>query len=163
MARTRKHLKLTINGSQWEGDVDTNLTLLDFIRDSVQLTGAKKGCDEGACGACTILVGEEAICSCLALAIEMDEQEITTIEGLQKGGQIDHLQTAFVEKDALQCGFCAPGQIMSALSLIRSGKKISSDEIKHYMSGNLCRCGCYNRITEAILEVARNSANISQN
>lgn len=158
MTAKRKRLKLTINGSAWEGDVDTNLTLLDFIRDRVQLTGAKKGCDEGACGACAVLVEGEAICSCLTLAVEMDEQKITTIEGLQKDGHLHPLQTAFVEKDALQCGFCTPGQIMSALSLIRSGKKISSDDVKHYMSGNLCRCGCYNRITEAILEVARNPA-----
>src|ERR1039458_7218890 len=110
LIRKRKHVKLIINESPWEGDVETNLTLLDFIRDTVQLTGAKKGCDEGACGACAVLVGGEAICSCLALAAEMGDQKITTIEALQEDGQLHHLQTAFVEKDALQCGFCTPGQ-----------------------------------------------------
>lgn len=158
MTNTRKRLKIRINGSPWEGDVSTNLTLLDFVRDNLRLKGAKKGCDEGACGACTVLVDGDAICSCLALAVEMHDKEITTIEGVEQNERLRPLLEAFVGKDALQCGFCTPGQVMSALTLIRSGRDLSSEVVKDFMSGNLCRCGCYNRISEAILEAAKNSS-----
>ena len=157
MTKGTMHLSLTVNGASWEGDVSTNVTLLDFVRDTLQLTGAKKGCDEGACGACTVLVGTDAICSCLALAVEMDGKEIKTIEGLEKDGRLHPLQLAFVKDDALQCGFCTPGQVMSACSLVLSGKQVTRDDVKNFMSGNLCRCGCYNRINEAILEVANST------
>ena len=151
------YLKIEVNGSFWEGKVGSNITLLDFLRDNVGLFGAKKGCDEGACGACCVLVDDEPICSCLALAVEMDSKRITTLEGLQRNGNLHPLQIAFMKKDAFQCGFCTPGQIMNAIALVSERRNLSLEEVKERMSSNLCRCGCYNRINEAILEYARSS------
>ncbi len=150
MGNPKIHLKLAVNTARWEGEVSPTTTLLDFIRDTLGLTGAKKGCDEGACGACAVLVDGEAICSCLALAVEMDAREITTIEGLSQSGSLHPLQRSFIEKDASQCGFCTSGQIMAALSLLRGNATPTTDQIKEGMAGNLCRCGCYNKIVEAV-------------
>ncbi len=150
MSGSNVRMKLLVNNNSWEGEVNASTTLLDLVRDTLRLTGAKKGCDEGACGACAVLVDGEAICSCLALAVEMNGRKITTIEGLAKNGKLDSLQRAFIEKDAFQCGFCTSGQIVSAYSFLQEKHSPTPDEIREAMVGNLCRCGCYNKIIEAV-------------
>jgi xanthine dehydrogenase YagT iron-sulfur-binding subunit len=135
---------------------DPRVTLLDLLREQLQLTGTKKGCDRGQCGACTILVNGRRINSCLALAASHDGADITTIEGVAHGHELHALQAAFIAHDALQCGFCTPGQIMSALGLISEGQAgCDAERIRESMSGNLCRCGAYAGITEAVLEVQK--------
>jgi xanthine dehydrogenase YagT iron-sulfur-binding subunit len=147
---------LRINGrSHMIGDLDTRTTLLDALRDRLQLTGTKKGCDRGECGACTVLADGRRIKACLALAALYEGRDILTIEGLAADGTLHPLQEAFVEHDALQCGYCTPGQIMSAVALLQEGRARSRDEIREFMSGNLCRCGAYANIVAAIAEVAR--------
>ncbi|MEJ1160550.1 (2Fe-2S)-binding protein [Prosthecomicrobium sp. N25] len=145
---------LTVNGSRREIDLDDpRMTLLDLLRERLDLTGTKKGCDRGQCGACTVLVDGRRINACLALAVSLDGAEITTIEGVGREGALDPVQAAFIAHDAFQCGFCTPGQIMSAIGLIREGQAGADPErIREAMSGNLCRCGAYAGITEAILE-----------
>lgn len=152
MSEHKVRLRLTVNGSPWEGEVGTAVTLLDFVRERLGLTGPKKGCDEGACGACAVLVNGRPLCSCLALAVEMEGASVTTVEGLEENGRLHKLQELFIEKDALQCGFCTPGQLITAQSLLARGGRLHGREISEYMSGNLCRCGCYNKIVEAIME-----------
>jgi xanthine dehydrogenase YagT iron-sulfur-binding subunit len=143
-------LKLRINGSEHVLDVDPRATLLDLLRERLGLTGSKKGCDHGQCGACTVLADGRRIVSCLALAVSYDGASLTTIEGLE-----DHpLQRAFVEHDAFQCGYCTPGQIMSAVGYLAEGGSAEADAIREGMSGNLCRCGAYVNIVAAIREVA---------
>ncbi len=154
MPGSKVRIKLLVNNSWWECEVNASTTLLDLVRDTLRLTGAKKGCDEGACGACAVLVDGEAICSCLALAVEMNGRKITTIEGLAKNGNLDSLQRAFIEKDAFQCGFCTSGQIVSAYSFLQEKHSLTPDEIREAMLGNLCRCGCYNKIIEAVQAAA---------
>ena len=144
-----------INGRAVTVDVDLRTSLLDLLREHLGLTGAKKGCDQGACGACTILVDGERINGCLALAVQYQGREITTVEGLADGTILHPLQKAFVEHDGFQCGYCTPGQIMSAVACIREGHATTDDEIREYMSGNVCRCGAYPNIVEAIKEVAQ--------
>jgi xanthine dehydrogenase YagT iron-sulfur-binding subunit len=129
-------------------------TLLDVLRERLALTGTKKGCDQGACGACTVLVDGRRVLSCLMLAAQCDGCEVTTIEGLGSEAQLHPLQSAFVRHDALQCGYCTPGQIMSAVALLDEGRTGSDDEIREFMSGNLCRCAAYPNIVSAIREVA---------
>jgi xanthine dehydrogenase YagT iron-sulfur-binding subunit len=147
---------LRINGrSHGIGGLDARATLLDALRDRLQLTGTKKGCDLGECGACTVLADGRRIKACLALAALYEGREILTIEGLAAEGTLHPVQEAFVEHDALQCGYCTPGQIMSAVALLREGRARSRDEIREFMSGNLCRCGAYANIVAAIAEVAR--------
>ena len=147
---------LRINGrSHVIGDLDARTTLLDALRDRLRLTGTKKGCDLGECGACTVLADGRRIKACLALAALYEGREILTIEGLAADGMLHPLQEAFVEHDALQCGYCTPGQIMSAVALLQEGRARSRDEIREFMSGNLCRCGAYANIVAAIAEVAR--------
>ena len=133
--------------------VEPWLTLLDLLRERAGLTGAKKGCDHGQCGACTVLVDGERINSCLKLAVSLDGASVTTIEGLAQEGQLDPLQQAFMDHDAFQCGYCTPGQICSARALINEGRAGTRDEVRELMSGNLCRCGAYTNITDAIVEV----------
>jgi xanthine dehydrogenase YagT iron-sulfur-binding subunit len=134
--------------------LDPRTTLLDALREHLHLVGTKKGCDLGQCGACTVLADGRRIKACLALAALYEDQEITTIEGLAADGELHPLQRAFIEHDAFQCGFCTPGQIMSAVALLREGRARSTEEIRELMSGNLCRCGAYGNIVAAIAAVA---------
>jgi xanthine dehydrogenase YagT iron-sulfur-binding subunit len=146
----RMPLTLTVNGARTELNVAPWTTLLDLLRDHLDLTGTKKGCDHGQCGACTVLVDGRRINSCLTLAVMKDGAEITTIEGLAAGGALHPLQQAFIEHDAFQCGYCTPGQICSAVGLIAEGKAKTPDEIRELMSGNICRCAAYPNIVAAI-------------
>ena len=153
---TALQITLRINGrSHVIGGLDARTTLLDALRDRLRLTGTKKGCDRGECGACTVLADGRRIKACLALAALYEGREILTIEGLAADGTLHPLQEAFVEHDALQCGYCTPGQIMSAVALLQEGRARSRDEIREFMSGNLCRCGAYANIVAAIAEVAQ--------
>ncbi|HET6858354.1 MAG TPA: 2Fe-2S iron-sulfur cluster-binding protein [Streptomyces sp.] len=169
MAEVRLH----INGKVRTLDVEPQVSLLDALRDRLDLTGTKKGCNQGACGACTVLVDGERICSCLALAVQYDGREITTIEGVADGDHAHPLQTAFVKYDGLQCGYCTSGQICSAIGMLAeyaagapsavtehpaaegAANGLTDDEIRERMSGNLCRCGAYNGVVDAIREVAQ--------
>jgi len=150
-------ISLTVNGVRRDIALpDPRVTLLDLLREQLNLTGTKKGCDRGQCGACTILVDGRRINSCLALAISHDGSAITTIEGVARGDELHPLQAAFIAHDGFQCGFCTPGQLMSALGLINEGQAgCDAERIREGMSGNLCRCGAYAGITDAVLEVQR--------
>ncbi|MEU5567521.1 (2Fe-2S)-binding protein [Micromonospora musae] len=149
---------LTVNGADHELLLDSRVTLLDALRDELALTGTKKGCDQGACGACTVLVDGRRVLSCLTLAAQCDRRQVATIEGLSSDGRLHPLQEAFLRHDGFQCGYCTPGQIMSAVALLREGRTGSDDEIREFMSGNICRCGAYPNIVAAIREVARQGA-----
>jgi xanthine dehydrogenase YagT iron-sulfur-binding subunit len=146
-------VKLTINDVVMPLRLDPRATLLDVLRDRLVLTGTKKGCDHGQCGACTVLVKGRRINSCLTLAVTLDGQDITTIEGLAKDDELHPVQAAFIEHDGFQCGYCTPGQICSAVALLREKHARTDDEIREWMSGNLCRCGAYTNIVAAIREV----------
>jgi xanthine dehydrogenase YagT iron-sulfur-binding subunit len=162
-------MQFDINGKLIEAEFDPRTSLLDLLRDHLGMPGSKKGCDQGACGACTVLVDGERILSCLALAVQYDGRSITTIEGLASDGELHPLQQAFIEHDGLQCGYCTPGQICSAVGMAQELKRgapsnvtddlaaetvtLSRDELCERMSGNLCRCGAYNGIVDAITEV----------
>jgi xanthine dehydrogenase YagT iron-sulfur-binding subunit len=148
-------IKLEINQEQYSMTVDSRATLLDVLREELNLTGSKKGCDHGQCGACTVHLNGERALSCLTLAVMARGKAITTIEGLADGDQLHPMQEAFIEQDGFQCGYCTAGQIMSAVACVNEGHTRSVEEIKEYMSGNLCRCGAYNGITEAIRQVAK--------
>jgi xanthine dehydrogenase YagT iron-sulfur-binding subunit len=150
-------ITLTVNGMRRELTLDdTRVTLLDLLRERLALPGTKKGCDRGQCGACTVLVDGRRTNSCLALAVTLDGAEVTTIEGLAEGDQLHPVQAAFVEHDGFQCGYCTPGQIMSAVGLIAEGQAgCDRERIREGMSGNLCRCAAYHGITEAVLEASR--------
>jgi xanthine dehydrogenase YagT iron-sulfur-binding subunit len=141
---------LTVNGTRKQLRIAAWTSLLDALRDHLQLTGTKKGCDHGQCGACTVLVDGRRINSCLTLAVMQEGAQITTIEGLGKNGALHPLQQAFIDQDAFQCGYCTPGQICSAAGLIAEGKANSADEIRELMSGNICRCAAYPNIVAAI-------------
>ncbi|MEW5420517.1 (2Fe-2S)-binding protein [Amorphus sp. 3PC139-8] len=148
-------IDLTINGISHTLHVEPRVTLLDALRENLGLTGTKKGCDHGQCGACTIHVDGERMLACLMLAVQADGRAITTIEGLAAADGTPHpVQQAFLEEDAFQCGYCTPGQIMSAVSCIAEGHAGSDDEIREYMSGNLCRCGAYPHIVAAVRKAA---------
>lgn len=150
-------VSLTLNGER-RGVLldDPRVTLLDLLRERLHLTGTKKGCDRGQCGACTVLVNGRRINSCLALAVSLDGAEVVTIEGLADGNALHPMQAAFIAHDGFQCGFCTPGQIMSAVGLIAEGRAGDDPErIREGMSGNLCRCGAYRGITEAVLEATK--------
>lgn len=145
-------LALKINGQDVAMNVDTRVTLLDLLREHLDLTGSKKGCDHGQCGACTVLVNGRRVNSCLSLAVVNDGAEVTTIEGLAKGDELHPVQAAFIEQDGFQCGYCTPGQICSAVACIQEGHAKNDAEIREWMSGNLCRCGAYPNIVAAIKE-----------
>jgi xanthine dehydrogenase YagT iron-sulfur-binding subunit len=147
-------IALTVNGQAHRLQVDARTTLLDALRDRLHLSGTKKGCGLGQCGACTVLLDGRRIVSCLTLAVMSQGREVTTIEGLAQGEALHPVQEAFVAHDAFQCGYCTPGQIMSAVGAIREGKAGSEDEIREQMSGNLCRCGAYRNIVDAVREAA---------
>jgi xanthine dehydrogenase YagT iron-sulfur-binding subunit len=173
-------IKLRVNGVEKALQIEPRVTLLDALRERLELTGSKKGCDHGQCGACTVLVDGRRTLSCLTLAAQVEGQEITTIEGLAKGGELHPIQAAFIKHDGFQCGFCTPGQICSAVALMNEAKngeasyvttdvrqktgsvKLSDDEIRERMSGNLCRCGAYPNIVAAIKEVHTGKA-VAQN
>ena len=146
-------VRLTVNGVERKLVVPPWTTLLDALRDHLDLTGTKKGCDHGQCGACTVLVDGRRINSCLTLAVMKDGCAVTTVEGLATEGALHPLQEAFIEHDAFQCGYCTPGQICSAAGLLAEGKAKTADEVRELMSGNICRCGAYPNIVAAILQV----------
>ncbi len=161
-------VKMMVNGSEVSTSFDLRTSLLDLLRDHLGLTGSKKGCNQGACGACTVLVDGERINACLALAVQYEGREITTVEGLERDGQLHRLQAAFIEHDGFQCGYCTPGQLCSAIAMAREAERgmpsnvttdlgspdvvLDRDELRERMSGNLCRCGAYNGIIDAIEE-----------
>ena len=163
------NMRFVINGEPFEAEIDPRTSLLDLLREHAGLPGAKKGCNQGACGACTVLADGERILSCLALAVQYEACSITTIEGLSKNGGLHPLQQAFIEHDGFQCGYCTPGQICSALGMAAEVQRgvpshvtsdlaadsiiLTQDELRERMSGNLCRCGAYNGIVDAITEV----------
>jgi xanthine dehydrogenase YagT iron-sulfur-binding subunit len=146
-------ITLQLNGQARQLTIEPWVSLLDALREYMDLTGTKKGCDHGQCGACTVLVNGKRINSCLSLAIMNDGNEVTTIEGLSEGESLHPMQAAFIEQDAFQCGYCTPGQICSAVGLINEGKAQTIEEIRDLMSGNICRCGAYVNINAAILQV----------
>jgi xanthine dehydrogenase YagT iron-sulfur-binding subunit len=148
-------LTLEVNGKTHTLSVEPRVTLLDLLREQLQLTGTKKGCDHGQCGACTVHVNGRRINSCLSLAVMQDGKKITTIEGLANGDELHPMQEAFIKYDGFQCGYCTPGQIMSSIACIREGHANTEDEIREYMSGNICRCGAYSNIVEAINDVKK--------
>ena len=146
---------LTVNGRPVHATVDVRTSLLDLLREHLGLTGTKKGCNQGACGACTILLDGKRVNACLTLAIMHPGAQVTTIEGLAGDGALHPLQAAFIEHDAFQCGYCTPGQIMSGVACIQEGHAGSPDEIRAWMSGNICRCGAYAGIVAAMADAAR--------
>jgi xanthine dehydrogenase YagT iron-sulfur-binding subunit len=146
-------LTLKVNGTKHKLSVEPRTTLLDLLREQLHLTGTKKGCDYGQCGACTVHVDGQRVNSCLSFAVMHEGQEITTIEGLANGDKLHPMQEAFVKHDGFQCGYCTPGQIMSAVACVREGCAGSEGEIREYMSGNICRCGAYANIVAAIQDV----------
>ncbi len=148
-------VSLEINGVQKNLQVDVRTTLLDLLREELHLTGTKKGCDHGQCGACTVHVNGKRINSCLTLAVMQSGNKITTIEGLAHGDELHPMQKAFIKCDGFQCGYCTPGQIMSAVACVAEEKTANDEQIKEFMSGNLCRCGAYNGIVNAIKEVVK--------
>jgi xanthine dehydrogenase YagT iron-sulfur-binding subunit len=152
---TQDAVSLTINGETHKLSLDQRTSLLDALREHIGLTGTKKGCDHGSCGACTVHVDGKRILACLTLAHRLEGKKITTIEGLARGGTLHPMQAAFLEHDGYQCGYCTPGQIMSAISVVEEGHTQSEAEIAEWMSGNLCRCGAYTNIRAAIQDAAQ--------
>src|SRR5947209_13560084 len=151
-------MRLRVNGTDHVAQIDPRTTLLDFLREHLQLTGTKKGCDHGQCGACTVHVNGRRINSCLTLAVMHDGDEVTTIEGLAQEGKLHSVQAAFLEHDAFQCGYCTPGQIMSAAALLKEPCAEDDNAVRECMSGNICRCGAYPNIVAAVQAARRRSS-----
>ncbi|WP_159008517.1 2Fe-2S iron-sulfur cluster-binding protein [Bradyrhizobium sp. S69] len=145
---------LQVNGTAKSLNVDARTTLLDALREHIGLTGSKKGCDHGQCGACTVMVGGRRVLSCLTLALTVQDKQITTIEGLSQGDKLHPMQQAFIDQDAFQCGYCTPGQIVSAIACVKEGHATNDDDIREYMSGNICRCAAYPNIVAAVKQAA---------
>ena len=150
----RLDVAFEVNGRSVAAQVEPRTTLLDFLRDRLHLTGTKKGCNEGACGTCTVLVDGKRMNSCLTLAIQCAGRAVTTIEGIGSEGALHPVQQAFIDHDAFQCGYCTPGQILSAIACIEEGHATDPDTVREWMSGNLCRCSAYPQITAAVLDAA---------
>ncbi len=150
----KQFIKLTVNNQEYDLDVEPNLTLLDLLRDRLKLTGTKKGCDEGDCGACTVIMDGRPISSCLVLAVQANGKEILTIEGMETAEGMHPIQQAFIKKGAIQCGYCTPGMILSAKALLDRDPRPNEEEIRAAISGNLCRCTGYQKIVEAIEEAS---------
>ena len=148
-------LQIEVNGVAHSLSIEPRVTLLDFLREQLLLTGTKKGCDYGQCGACTVHSDGKRVLSCLSLAVMQNGKKITTIEGLAKDDELHPMQQAFIEHDGFQCGYCTPGQIMSAIACIKDGHANSEDEIREFMSGNICRCGAYPNIVDAVMKVEK--------
>ena len=145
---------LQVNGTAKSLNIDARTTLLDALREHIGLTGSKKGCDHGQCGACTVMVGGRRVLSCLTLALTVQDKQITTIEGLSQGDKLHPMQQAFIDQDAFQCGYCTPGQIVSAIACVKEGHATNDDDIREYMSGNICRCAAYPNIVAAVKQAA---------
>ena len=150
-------IAVTVNSRPVELEIDSRASLLDLLRERLGLTGTKKGCDHGQCGACTVHIDGRTAVSCLTLAAKVSGRQVTTIEGIGSGDTLDPMQQAFIDHDALQCGYCTPGQIMSAIACVRRAQATNRQDIREFMSGNICRCGAYAGIVAAIEEVAGNS------
>ena len=148
-------VKLEINGKAHAISIEPRVTLLDLLREQLHLTGTKKGCDHGQCGACTVHINGKRVNSCLTLAVMQNGNKVTTIEGLAKGDELHPMQEAFITHDGFQCGYCTPGQIMSAVACVKEGHAETDDDIREYMSGNICRCGCYTNIVDAIKDAKK--------
>jgi xanthine dehydrogenase YagT iron-sulfur-binding subunit len=145
---------LQVNGAAKSLSIDARTTLLDALREHIGLTGSKKGCDHGQCGACTVMVGGRRVLSCLTLALTAQDKQITTIEGLSQGDKLHPMQQAFIDQDAFQYGYCTPGQIVSAIACVKEGHGTNDDDIREYMSGNICRCAAYPNIVAAVKQAA---------
>lgn len=156
----KQSLEIEVNGIKHKLSVEPRVTLLDLLREQMHLTGTKKGCDYGQCGACTVHVNGKRVLSCLSLAVMQHGKKITTIEGLAKGDDLHPMQQAFIKHDGFQCGYCTPGQIMSAVACVSEGHANNKEEIRQYMSGNICRCGAYPNIVDAITEVKQKGGNL---
>jgi xanthine dehydrogenase YagT iron-sulfur-binding subunit len=156
----QQSLQLEINGIEHQLSVEPRVTLLDLLREQLHLTGTKKGCDYGQCGACTVHVNGKRVLSCLSLAIMQNGKKVSTIEGLADGDKLHPMQEAFIKHDGFQCGYCTPGQIMSAVACVREGHADTDDNIREYMSGNICRCGAYPNIVDAIKDVKEKGGTI---
>ena len=148
-------VSLKINGKAHDLTIEPRVTLLDLLREQLALTGTKKGCDVGQCGACTVHVNGKRVLSCLSLAVMQEGKEITTIEGISDGENLHPMQQAFIKHDGFQCGYCTPGQIMSAIACVNEGHATNADDIREYMSGNICRCGAYSNIVKAVASVSK--------
>lgn len=146
-------IELVVNGCNVKMDIDPTKRLLDFLREDLNLTGVKEGCSEGECGACTVIINGDAVASCSVLVGQVNNDDIITIEGLKKNGELDYIQKAFIEKGAIQCGFCSPGMILSCKALLMKNLNPSEDEIKRAIEGNLCRCTGYTKIIEAVQSI----------
>ena len=148
-------VQFKVNGRPISAELEARVTLLDYLRDRLHLTGTKKGCNEGACGTCTVLVDGKRMNSCLTLAVQCAGRDITTIEGVAPSGELHPVQEAFMSHDAFQCGYCTPGQVVSAVACIAEGHATDADSVREWMSGNICRCSAYPQITAAVLDAAR--------
>jgi xanthine dehydrogenase YagT iron-sulfur-binding subunit len=158
LLNSKKHIGLTVNGKRVECSVDARMTLAELLREDLNLTGTKIGCNRGECGSCTVILDGKAVYSCTVLAVETAGREVLTIEGLSEGGDLHPLQKAFIDHDALQCGYCTPGMIMSLIALLGNNPHPTEEEIKIAIDGNACRCGCYPNIVNAVLGVSGKSA-----
>ena len=155
-------VSMVVNGQRREDDVEPRLLLVHYVRDALGLTGTNVGCDTSSCGACTLHVDGEAVKSCTVLAVQADGSEVTTIEGLATDGQMHPMQSAFQENHGLQCGFCTPGMVMAAVSLLDENPKPTEDEVRHALEGNLCRCTGYHNIVAAVLAASKTPAEVAR-
>jgi xanthine dehydrogenase YagT iron-sulfur-binding subunit len=153
-------LAVTINGTKQQLSIEPRVTLLDLLREQLHLTGTKKGCDHGQCGACTVHVNGRRVNSCLTLALTTEGKQVTTIEGLANGDELHPMQEAFIEFDGFQCGYCTPGQVMSAVACVREGHANTPEQVREFMSGNICRCGAYSNIVDAVMNAKQGGKKI---